>query len=96
MTTKQRATFDPAILAASVRDVAIEARRILKDSAREPYELGALTRRIHVLQRQAQGCSTGELSRWLENLSREVKTEPSRFEGPRRNGLDRSDDVGVN
>jgi hypothetical protein len=96
MTTKQRVTFDPATLAASVRDVAIEARRLLKDSAREPYEVGALTQRIHILQGQAQGCSTGDLSRWLENLSREVESDANRGDRPRRKGLDRSDEVGIN
>jgi hypothetical protein len=96
MTTKQRETFDPATLAASVRDVAIEARRILKGSAREPYELGALTRRIHLLQGQAKGCSTGELSRWLENLSREVESDTHRIDGPRCKGLDRSNEMGIN
>ena len=77
MTTKQqRETFDPAILAASVRDVAIEARRILNDSARNPFEVGALSKRINDLQSQVPSRSTSELSRWLESLSREVESDP--------------------
>lgn len=78
MTTKQRDPFDPAILAASVRDVAIEARRILNDSARNPFEVGALSKRINDLQRQVPRRSASELSRWLENLSREVDSDPQR------------------
>jgi hypothetical protein len=78
MTTKPkpRETSDPAVLAASVRDVAIEARRILNDSARNPFEVGALSKRINDLQSQVPSHSTSELSRWLKNLSREVDSNP--------------------
>jgi|GEM_PF-5976597 len=81
MTTKNRETFDPATLAASVRDLAIEARRILNDTARHPYEVGALADRIHDLQSQARDCSSDELSRWLENLSRKVAFDTTRGAG---------------
>lgn len=78
MTTKNRETFDPAALAASVRDLALEARRILNDTARHPFEVGALADRIHLLQNQAKCCSSDELSRWLENLSHQVAFDPAR------------------
>ncbi|AGA29079.1 hypothetical protein [Singulisphaera acidiphila] len=76
--TKQRDPSDPALLAASVRDVAIEARRILNDSARNPFEVGALSKRINDLQSQVPRRSANELSRWLENLSREVDSDSQR------------------
>ncbi|SIN77615.1 hypothetical protein SAMN05444166_0779 [Singulisphaera sp. GP187] len=76
MTANSRETFDPAFLAASVRDLAIEARRILNDSARNPFEVGALSRRITDLQSQVPNRTPSELSRWLENLSREVGSDP--------------------
>ena len=96
MTKQRREPFDPATLAASVRDVAIQARRILKDSAREPYEVGALTSRINVLQTQAENFSTNELSRWLASLSRRVESDPNAIDGSRRQSFDRGNDVGLN
>lgn len=80
MTTKTRDMSDPAILAASVRDVAIEARRILHDAARNPFEVGELSKRIKDLQSQVPSRATSELSRWLANLSREVESGPKRVQ----------------
>lgn len=80
MTTKQKETFDPATLAASVRNVAFEARRILNDSARSPYEVGALTRRINDLRNQVPSRSSSELSRWLKSLSCKVESDPKRHQ----------------
>lgn len=76
MTAQHRDPTDPAILAASVRDLALEARRIINDTARNPFEVGALSRRIDDLQRLVPGQTTSELSRWLNNLSREVHAVP--------------------
>ena len=96
MTIIQRESFDPATLAASVRDVALQARRLLRDNARKPYEVGALASQINALQSQARGFSSDELSRWLDNLSRQVESDRGPVDPPRLRGFERASDLGLN
>jgi hypothetical protein len=70
---EQKEPLDPAVLAASVREIALRARQILKHPATRLFELRALSRRIAFLQLQAPGGKSSELSRWLESLYRKVK-----------------------
>lgn len=70
----QQTRTDPARLAESVRDLAVEARRILNSPAHHPHELRDLSRRIRVIREQVPGRPTNDLSRWLETLSRHVET----------------------
>jgi hypothetical protein len=70
----QQTRTDPARLAESVRDLAVEARRILSSPVHHPHELHDLSRRIGVIREQVPGRPATELSRWLETLSRHVET----------------------
>lgn len=69
--------MDPAALAASVRDLASQASRVLRNPASRPFEIRALSRRITFLQRHVPGCPSNDLSRWLESLM--IQVEASRI-----------------
>lgn len=70
-----RPILDPAALAASIRELAYEARRVLNDPARRPFELRSLSRRIGVVRQQTIDQPGSELARWLESLACKVEPE---------------------
>jgi hypothetical protein len=69
--------LDPAALAASIRELAYDARRILNDPTRSPFELRGLSLKIGQLQGQLAEERGGELNRWLDSLSRKVQADPT-------------------
>lgn len=77
--------FDPAVLAASVRQVAYEAYDVLVTAQPKPrtFELVALSRRVELLKRHVPGRPSSELARWLANLGEKVESarqpDQSRF-----------------
>ena len=66
---------DPAVLAASVREIALEARRILRDPCQSELELSDLSLRIDQIRRSVPPSPANPLALWLETLAREVDAE---------------------
>jgi hypothetical protein len=69
---------DPAALAASVREIALRARRVLRDPCQTDLELRDLSRRIDQIRHSVPRSPANPLALWLENLSREVDAEKAR------------------
>ncbi len=65
-----------AVMAAAVRQFAIQARRAMVDSASGGDGTENLSGRIAVLQNMMQGQPPSDLTRWLENLRRRVEATP--------------------
>ena len=66
--------FDPAEIAAEVRQIALEAHRVLKNPYVASDDLRAVLRRLRVLRRQTRCSALIEIDHWLENADALVKT----------------------
>lgn len=66
------AQTDPAVVVRSVRAVALEAHRLLKDPAPHAAQTDDLLRRIELIQGQLHVDHSSELSRWLVSLRRRI------------------------
>lgn len=75
MTVSPPAPTDAASLAASVRQLALQAHRVLSDPASDPAEARELSRRASGLRSQLRGRSTLAVERWLDSLERKLQVE---------------------
>ncbi len=65
--------MDPAVLADEVRDLAIDAHRVLNAPTTENRDIADLSRRIAHLQGQIRGSSFDELAGWLASVRQRVE-----------------------
>lgn len=65
---------DPAIFAAEVRDLAIEAQHALNSYPVSASRLREALRRISRLQNENPGMTSEDLAGWLANLRRELES----------------------
>jgi hypothetical protein len=66
--------FDPADLAAGVRQLALDIHRVMKDPNATFSELGEVSRRIEALRQQTRVSALSEIDRWLQNTGKLVQT----------------------
>lgn len=77
MNATSTSSFDPAALAAEVRDLATEAYRTLSDPLDDIPHARQLTERISHLRNHVRGLDAEELALWLENLQRRLSPATS-------------------
>lgn len=63
---------DAASLASAVRQIALQAHRVLAEPAPSAFEIQELSQSLANLRRQLRGRSTGSVMRWLDSFDQKL------------------------